>query len=109
MIHATEEKKISKTISSELNDISNFLLESGAQKVYLFGSHLNGKANASSDIDIGVKGLDGKKYFSVWNKVDSLCERTVDLVDFDDSADFFDFLVKTNSIELIGEKNEHIV
>ena len=77
-----------------LNKISNILKDEGCKEIFLFGSHVTGRASADSDIDIGVKGLNPSRFFAVYAKLD--------LVDFDEQESFFNFLNGIGELKKIG-------
>jgi len=77
------------------------LKKEGCNKVYLFGSLVKGKTNERSDIDIGIKGLPDEKFFRVLSAVNDVSDITIDLVDFDDSSDFFSLLIEIGRIKEI--------
>ena len=85
-----------------LNKITDILKNEGCKEVFLFGSHVTGRANEYSDIDIGVKGLNPSKFFSVYSRLDSEIDSKIDFVDFDEQSAFFDFLHSIGEIKKIG-------
>lgn len=98
MIH-----RVHKMISeATLNKISGILKAEGCKEIFLFGSHANGHANENSDIDIGIRGLDPSKFFSVYARLDNELSEKIDFVDFDDQADFFTFLSGIGELQKIG-------
>lgn len=93
-------------ISSAMKrQISECLFSQGAREVFLFGSHFNGTAAESSDIDIGVKGLPPDRILKSVSMLERIAERDVDLVDFDYSTDFFEHLCRTKKITCIGRRS----
>ena len=90
-------------LSNAITDtISNLLHKEGCTEIYLFGSHVTGKANEFSDIDIGIKGLLPQKFFAVHAMLEDATGKSVDLIDFDEKPDFFDLLQKIGEIKKIG-------
>ncbi len=85
-----------------LNKISAILKDEGCKEVFLFGSHVTGRANKNSDIDIGVKGLKPSKFFSVFARLDSEIPEKIDFVDFDEQTALFNFLHSIGEIKKIG-------
>lgn len=85
-----------------LNKITNILKDAGCAEVFLFGSHVTGRANENSDIDIGVKGLNPSKFFSVYARLDSEIDSKIDFVDFDEQSAFFNFLSSIGEVQKIG-------
>jgi len=93
-------KTVPRRFQKNIRIVYSLLKKEGCTNVYLFGSLVKGKTNGRSDIDIGIKGLPVEKFFRVMSKVNDVSDITVDLVDFDDSNDFFLLL---NEIEGIKE------
>ena len=105
--------KISKKFDKYLKDtvprrfqkniriVYSLLKKEGCTNVYLFGSIIKGKTNEISDIDIGIKGLPDEKFFRVLSDVNHVSNITIDLVDFDDSNDFFSLLNEIGRIKEI--------
>lgn len=85
-----------------LNKISRILKDEGCKEIFLFGSHVTGCANENSDIDIGIKGLQPSKFFSVFARLDSELEEKIDFVDFDEQISFFNFLNSIGEVKKIG-------
>lgn len=85
-----------------LNKISKILKDEGCKEVFLFGSHATGRANKNSDIDIGIKGLQPSRFFSVFARLDSELEENIDFVDFDEQVSFFNFLTSIGEVKKIG-------
>ena len=85
-----------------LNKISNILKDEGCKEIFLFGSHVTGRASADSDIDIGVKGLNPSRFFAVYAKLDSEINEKIDFVDFDEQESFFYFLNGIGELKKIG-------
>lgn len=85
-----------------LNKISRILKDEGCKEIFLFGSHVTGRANENSDIDIGIKGLQPSKFFSVFARLDSELEEKIDFVDFDEQISFFNFLNSIGEVKKIG-------
>ena len=61
----------------------------GAKEIYLFGSIIREDFRKDSDIDIAISGLDERKFFSIWSKLDEFTDFDVELVDLDERDDFF--------------------
>ena len=90
-------------LTEEMTDvISNLLMREGCTESYLFGSHVTGTANEYSDIDIGIKGLDPRRFFAVHSLLEDVTKRTVDLVDFDEKPQFFALLKDLGEVKKIG-------
>jgi len=87
------------------NDIENatrLLKSEGCSAVYLFGSLVTGNFREDSDIDIGVRGLAPKKFFRMYGKLQFDFENKIDLVDFDDDADFYSMLDNLGEVVQVG-------
>lgn len=77
-------------ISSEItNKLAVILKNAGCEELFLFGSQATGDADENSDIDIGVKGLPPKSFFSVHAQLEEACGKQVDLVDFDEKQKLY--------------------
>ena len=88
--------------AATLNKISEILKDEGCTEVFLFGSHATGRANENSDIDIGVKGLEPSKFFSVYARlIDEIAEE-IDFVDFDEQTAFYRLLSNIGELKKIG-------
>jgi len=81
---------------------TNLLKNEGCKSIYLFGSLVTGKNNEESDIDVGIKGLPKGKFFETCAKVYFAIDNNIDIVDFDNNADFFDLLNKQGEVIKIG-------
>jgi len=81
---------------------TNLLKEEGCQSIYLFGSLVTGKNNDESDIDIGIKGLPKGKFFETCAKVYLALDNNIDIVDFDNNAEFYTLLIRQGELVEIG-------
>jgi len=87
------------------NDIqkATYLLKNeGCKDIFLFGSLVTGKYHQNSDIDIGITGLNPKKFFKVYASLDRELSNKVDLVDFDLRDDFYSLLNSLGEVVKIG-------
>jgi len=82
---------------------TNLLKSEGCQSIYLFGSLVTGKSHDGSDIDIGIKGLPKGKYFETCAKVYFAIDNNIDIVDFDNNADFYNLLNRLGEVVEIGK------
>ena len=82
--------------------ISNVLLDMGCTESYIFGSHVTGKTDEYSDIDIGIRGLPPQKFFATHSMLEDATGKTVDLVDFDEKPQFFALLRNLGELQRIG-------
>lgn len=80
----------------------DILKNAGCSEVYLFGSQATGRANANSDIDLGVRGLSSVSIFGLHYDLEQALRTKVDLVDFDHQTDFFNLLQKVGELKKIG-------
>jgi predicted nucleotidyltransferase len=78
------------------------LKDEGCEEIYVFGSFAMQRLSESSDIDIGVKGLDPKKFFRVFSRLEDEIETRIDLVDFDSEKRFFDLLNSLGELKKVG-------
>ncbi|MBP5706151.1 MAG: nucleotidyltransferase domain-containing protein [Spirochaetales bacterium] len=85
-----------------LNKISAILKDEGCKEIYLFGSHVTGKATDNSDIDIGVKGLLPSRFYSVYARLDNEIDEKIDFIDFDEQDKLFSFLNNIGELRKIG-------
>ncbi|MDR1627051.1 MAG: nucleotidyltransferase domain-containing protein [Spirochaetia bacterium] len=80
----------------------NLLKNEGCQSIYLFGSLVTGKSHDDSDIDIGIKGLPKGKFFEACARVYFAIDNDIDIVDFDNNADFYNLLNRQGEVVEIG-------
>ena len=73
--------------TSELKTIQEWAERYGIRSVYLFGSSLEELDNAN-DIDIGVEGIPGERFFELTGKLDWVLSKSVDVVDLDSNNSF---------------------
>ena len=62
--------------------------EFGATRVVLFGSMLQPKIHADSDIDLAVWNLTKSDYFQAVGKLQGLSEFAIDLIEADNASDY---------------------
>ena len=73
--------------------------EFGAERVVLFGSMLQPKIHADSDIDLGVWNLSKSDYFQAVGKLQGLSEFAIDLIEAENAPDYIIEAI-TQGIEL---------
>jgi len=99
-------------LEKTLEKISSILKSEGCQEIFLFGSHVTGHAHENSDIDIGVRGLNPSKFFSVYARLDNEIPQKIDFVDFDEQTAFFNFLNGIGEVQKIefeiSQIDEHL-
>jgi predicted nucleotidyltransferase len=86
----------------DIETATALLKSEGCKSIYLFGSMITGKIHDRSDIDIGIKGLAPEKFFRVYAMLDNSLSNTVDLVDFDESEQFYTLLNSLGEVAEIG-------
>ena len=96
------ELNIPSKYQKDIEAATNLLKNEGCQSVFLFGSLVTGKIHANTDIDIGIKGLPPEKFIRVYAKLDNTLTNTVDLVDFDDNAKFYNLLSSLGEVVELG-------
>ncbi|MDD4049202.1 MAG: nucleotidyltransferase domain-containing protein [Clostridia bacterium] len=74
------------------------LKEAGCEKVYLFGSLINGDIRDESDIDIAVRGFPTDMYFYILGKLMIELTYPVDLINLDKQDDFAKKLEKDGEL-----------
>ena len=98
----TELKKAPESYREDIRKATALLKNEGCAAVFLFGSMVTGNVHKNSDIDIGIKGLQSKKFFRVYAELDRALSHQVDLVDFDDSGEFYELLDSLGEVVKIG-------
>lgn len=86
-----EKRKVMSTSDIKLL-LSGYFKDKPVNKAWLFGSYARGEENADSDIDLMID-LDhsqpvGLKFFGMWNDLESLLGKDVDLVTEEGLADY---------------------
>jgi predicted nucleotidyltransferase len=77
---------------------AKLLRQMGATQVFIFGSAAKGTARPDSDVDMAVRGLPSRIYFSAVSKVSDLVGRPVDLVDLDDPTPLVRYLLGSGDL-----------
>ena len=77
--------------ATKLATATRILKNAGCSEVYLFGSHATGRANANSDIDLGVRRLSSTSIFGLHYDLERALRTKVDLVNFDYQKDFLNY------------------
>ena len=87
----------------DIKKATNILKENGATEVFIFGSIANGKFDENSDIDIAVKGLNEKDFYSVASILMFELNNQFDLIDLDDKENrFSQMLLKIGGLLKVG-------
>jgi predicted nucleotidyltransferase len=76
-------KEYFNEIDKDLEIVTDYLESVGCSEIYIFGSLANDQASEGSDLDIAVRGIPAKNFFSVYGEILSRSSRPVDLVDLD--------------------------
>lgn len=94
--------QLSTEFETALNIAIRILKEAGGTEIYLFGSNADGTAGDDSDLDIAVRGIPAKKFFSVYGRL--LMELTVpvDLLTLDQGGDFAEYLQVSGSLKRVA-------
>ncbi len=71
-----------------------------AKRVLLFGSSLS-SAGESRDIDLGVEGIEGKKFFAFYGELLCALSKPVDIVDLSTKSRFVQ-LIQQEGLPLYG-------
>ncbi len=92
-----------KEFSQDIKRALKLLKAEGCSEIYLFGSLVEKeKVTNRTDIDIAVKGLEPSKYFSVYGKLLTSLDHSVDLVCLDQDIPFGNFLQKKGKLERVA-------
>jgi predicted nucleotidyltransferase len=94
--------KIPVKYQDDIKRASYLLKNEGCKSVFLFGSMVTGKIHQGSDIDIGIMGLQPKKFFRVCASLDKELSNKIDLMDFDLHKDFYVLLNSLGEVVEIG-------
>ena len=82
-------------------DASDFLC-TYKEEIFLFGSHVTGRANEFSDIDIGIRGLAPSRFFAAYARLENEIPEKIDFVDFDEQTAFYNFLASIGELRKIN-------
>ncbi|MBQ1670519.1 MAG: nucleotidyltransferase domain-containing protein [Treponema sp.] len=82
--------------------ISDILSKMGCTESYIFGSHVTGGADESSDIDIVIKGLAPRYFFATHSMLEDATGKSIDFVDFDEKPKFYELLKDLGELRKIG-------
>ena len=85
----------------DLNKAVSFLNSEGCNEIYLFGSLSNGNYDQNSDIDLAVRGVDPKRYFSIYGQLLLQFKHSLDLVDLDIQPAFGKKLLESGQLRRI--------
>jgi uncharacterized protein len=78
---------------NQINKAVEIAKQFGATKVLLFGSALDNPENAN-DLDIGVLGIPGNKFFTFGGLLDEILKINVDVVPLNLNSQFTDYIIK---------------
>jgi predicted nucleotidyltransferase len=92
--HADREKKRGEALASAVDSLKRYFTSKRVAKVFLIGSILREDAFYDfSDIDIVVEDLD-EDYFSTLSELETILDRDVDLIEFEEEHRLKDEIVK---------------
>jgi predicted nucleotidyltransferase len=91
-----------KQYREDIETATALLKREGCGAVYLFGSMVTGKIHEYSDIDLGIKGLPGQKFFSVYSKLYGTFSTEIHLIDFDLNDKMYSLLDDLGEVVQIG-------
>jgi predicted nucleotidyltransferase len=78
------------------------LKAAGADAVYLFGSIVEGRVRADSDIDLAVAGLPPARFFQAMGQTMSVLPRSLDLIDLDVDTPFTRYLKQKGKLHRVA-------
>jgi len=93
---------IPESYQNDIKKAINLLKNEGCKAVFLFGSMVTGGIHQNSDIDIGITGLQPKKFFKVYASLDRNLVNKIDLVDFDLNNDLYALLNSLGEVVELG-------
>jgi predicted nucleotidyltransferase len=96
------ELNIPQKYRQDIENAAKLLKNEGCDSIYLFGSLITGKIHDNSDIDIGIKGVPEKKFFSLYSRLYFDFDNKIDLVNFDANDSFYSMLNEIGEIVQIG-------
>lgn len=85
----TSERLVSPKHDSDLRRAVDILKDAGCKRVFMFGSHANGTANATSDIDLAIEGCPQGQFFRLLSHLYMELDTLVDLINLDNKQDPF--------------------
>lgn len=89
-------------IDHKLQQIINYLKESGCSKILLFGSLAENDFTDHSDIDIAVTGMSPAEFLKAVSLLPYIIQHKVDIIDLNDLPDYYRKEIESNSIVLYG-------
>jgi len=84
--------EIPEEYREDLKKAVKILKKAGAEKIYIFGSIINGTYNNNSDLDIGFKG-EINNYFKILGKLIMELEHDVDLLEFEEDKEIVQYIL----------------
>lgn len=85
-------ERIPESFRQDVERAVQILRGAGCEKVYLFGSLVEGALSAVADIDLAVRGCPPGKFFRLQGRLLMELDHPVDLVDLDKDAQLASFL-----------------
>ena len=95
----TESVAIPEALQKDISRAVKILKDAGCAEVFLFGSVAEGRATATSDIDLAVRGCPSGQFFETLGKLRCELDHPVDLFNLDGQDRFSEFL-KTQGVLL---------
>jgi predicted nucleotidyltransferase len=92
------------TAIKELIEKATAILHSyGATEIYLFGSGRTNDFNLEhSDIDLAIRGIAPKNFYSAVGELMCSIGRNVDVIDLDSASDFGEYLIEHGELERVA-------
>ena len=89
-------------IASSIDQVVAILKNSGAKRVYLFGSAARGTMRDDSDVDLAVSGLPPEYFFMALSAASNVANRPVHLIDLDEVTPFTRYLIEEGELQRVG-------
>lgn len=90
------------TLANSIEQLVTILKNSGAKKVYLFGSVAKGTMRSDSDVDLAVSGLPPENFFKALSAASNSIDRSVHLIDLDEVTPFTLYLIEEGELQRVG-------
>ncbi len=85
----------------DISSAVSYLNSLGLDEVYLFGSLAKNEATNDSDIDIAVRGIQPKDFFTVYGELLMRLSHPVDLIDLDLQSSFGEKLANSGELKRV--------
>ncbi|OPX23502.1 MAG: hypothetical protein B1H02_04900 [Candidatus Latescibacteria bacterium 4484_107] len=93
----------SEVLEKQLAEIIGISKEFDVDKVWLFGSCLEG-LDSAQDMDIAVKGVKPDRFFEMYGRILSAVDREVDLIPLEDTREHFSKRILEKGRLIYGKK-----